>query len=62
MTGLNKYDQKEKRKQRLRNHIAKDLASPKYRQRILERKRTDNEDGSYYFADRYYDEDDDEQS
>jgi hypothetical protein len=53
MTGLNKLSEKEKRAQRRRNHIAKDLGTPKYRQRIVERKRVDGEEGSF-FADRYY--------
>lgn len=35
MAGLNKYDEKQKREQRRRNHIARDLLSPKYRQRIV---------------------------
>lgn len=62
MTGLNKFDNKDKRRQRLKNHIAKDLASSKYRQRVMpSRKRieSENEDGSYYFQDRYYDDEDD---
>ena len=50
MTGLNKFDAKQKRRERLRNHIAKDLATPKYHQRVIERKRYENEDGqSVYF-------------
>lgn len=36
MTGLNKYSDKEKRKMRLQNHIARDLRTPKYRQRKVE--------------------------
>lgn len=38
MTGLNKYDDKMKREQRRRNHIARDLRTPKYRQRVEKRK------------------------
>lgn len=59
MVGINKYTDKERRKQRrsfqVRNMIAKDLHSPKYRQRIIERKRVDNEDGTYWFEEQYLD-------
>ena len=56
MTGLNKFAEKDKRRQRLRNHIAKDLHSPKYHQRVLEgRRRVEGEDGEIYFQD--YEED-----
>jgi hypothetical protein len=34
--GINKYDDKERRKVRRRNHIAKDLADPKFRPRIID--------------------------
>ncbi len=44
MSGLNKYDEKLKREQRRRNHIAKDLASAKYRQRVIPRKYDDDAD------------------
>lgn len=54
MTGMNKLSDKEKRSQRRRNHIAKDLMTPKYHQRVIERKRIESEDGEYFFADRYY--------
>lgn len=55
MTGLSKYEGKDRRRQRLRNHVARDLYTPKYRQRIVpDRKRIDNEDGSYYFEDSRY--------
>ena len=47
MTGLNKFDEKERRKQRRRNHIARDLALPKYHQRVIPDKRR---------ADRFYEE------
>lgn len=36
MAGLNKYDDKQRRAMRRRNHIARDLLSPKYHQRIIE--------------------------
>jgi len=52
--GLNRYEGKDKRRQRMKNHIAKDLFGPKYRQRIVpDRKKTYNEDESYYFTDEY---------
>ena len=58
--GLNKFTEKERRKQRRQyehNHIAQDLDTPKYRQRVIpNRKRIDNDDGSFYLADRYYEE------
>ena len=59
MPGLNKFNEKERRLQRRRNFVAKDLASPKYHQRVIDRKRIENEDGSVYYQDRYYDEEDD---
>jgi hypothetical protein len=66
VTGLNKFSEKDRRRQRRsfkdvkeRNPIAKDLGSAKYRQRTVPNKRRiDNEDGSFYFQERYYDEDD----
>lgn len=60
MTGLKKFDGKERRKQRRNNHIAKDLMSPKYRQRIVEKKRVEDEFGNYYLQDRYLEDDDDD--
>jgi hypothetical protein len=60
MVGMNKFSDKEKRKLRRqfeRDRIAKDLHSPKYRQRVKERKRYDDDEG-YYFRDVYYDEED----
>jgi len=36
MTGMNSYDQKQKRAMRRRNHVARDLRSDKYRQRRVE--------------------------
>lgn len=35
MTGLSKYDDKAKREQRRRNHVARDLATDKYHQRVV---------------------------
>ncbi len=60
MAGLNKFTDKERRKQRLRNYVAKELLSGmKYRQRVVpDRKKIENDDGSYYFRDPYYDEGD----
>lgn len=34
MTGMDRYDDKRKRAVRLRNHMARDLANNKYRQRV----------------------------
>lgn len=56
MVGLNKFSDKEKRKLRRqfeRDRIAQDLGSPKYRQRVKERKRIDDDPYHYY----EYDED-----
>ena len=53
MSGLQKLTHKEKRAQRRRNHIARDLATHKYHQRVIDRKRHDGEEGSF-FADRFY--------
>lgn len=51
MSGMSAFDRKEKRKQRRRNHIAKDLATPKYKQRRVENKkrkpRIEEEEDSY---------------
>lgn len=53
MVGLSKYSDKERRQQRRRNHIARDLADRKYHQRIVpsERRRkyinTDEAEGYY---------------
>lgn len=60
MTGLNKFSDKDRRRQRRsfqRNHIAHDLGSPKYHQRIKERKRVDDDEG-YYFVEPYLDDED----
>lgn len=59
MVGINKFTEKDRRRARRSfqsNHIAKDLYTPKYRPRVVERKRVDNEDGTYWFT-----EDDDEE-
>lgn len=37
--GLNRYEGKDKRRQRMRNHIAKDLHKNKYHQRVVPLKR-----------------------
>lgn len=58
MVGLHKFEGKEKREQRRRNHVARDLLTPKYHQRVVpDKKRIDNEDGTYYLVERYFDED-----
>lgn len=43
MTGMNKYTDKERRYQRLRNKMAKDLAKSKYHQRVIANKKKDAE-------------------
>jgi hypothetical protein len=53
MTSVGKYEGKDKRRERRRNHIAKDLMSPKYRQRVVPpgdrtRKWLNTEDEGYY--------------
>lgn len=45
---------------RLRNPIARDLHTPKYRLQVIERKRIEDEDGNIYFQDRYYDDETEE--
>lgn len=51
MTGMQSFSHKQKREQRRRNHIAKDLATPKYKQRRVENKkrkpRIEEEEDSY---------------
>lgn len=55
MTGMQSFGRKEKREQRRRNHIARDLHTPKYKQRIKQGKKKDrrqveeNDDG-YWFV------------
>jgi hypothetical protein len=39
MSGLNKFNDKDKRRQRMRNHIARDLRTPKYKPRVVEPKK-----------------------
>lgn len=43
MTGMQSFGRKQKREQRRRNHIAKDLAHPKYRQRVVKVKIVERE-------------------
>lgn len=60
MTGINKYDAKDRRRQRRRNHIARDLGSSKYYQRIVpgrKRKWINSEDEGFYEDVRYDDPD-----
>ncbi len=42
--GLNSFDEKKRREQRRFNHIAKDLRTPKYRQRRIDNKKTKDYD------------------
>lgn len=58
MVSISKFTEKERRKARRSfqsNAIAHDLHTPKYRQQIQERKRIDNEDGTYWFEEDYLD-------
>ena len=43
LTGLQKFGDKGRRKQRRTNHIAKDLMTPKYRQRVKNPKHKDDD-------------------
>jgi len=56
VTGLKKFGDKERRKQRRNNHIARDLMTPKYRQRVKAPKRVADEGRKY----RDYDKEDEE--
>lgn len=59
MSGLNKYDAKQRRLERRRNHIARDLASSKYRQRVIpsaRRIRQIEEGDGVFYEDVRYDE------
>lgn len=60
MTGINKFDGKDKRRQRLRNHVARDLKSDKYFQRVVpdRRRKEMNDNQEYYFEEVYYDDTD----
>jgi hypothetical protein len=58
--GLNRYEGKDKRRQRMRNHIAKDLRENKFRQRVVpdrKKKFLLEENEGYYFQDEYETED-----
>jgi hypothetical protein len=39
MSGMNKFSEKDRRRVRRRNHIARDLQEPKYHQRVVEDKK-----------------------
>jgi hypothetical protein len=39
MTGINRYEGKDKRRERIRNHIVRDLRTSKYKQRVIPDKR-----------------------
>lgn len=59
MKGIRSYEPKERRKVRRRNHIARDLMSPKYNQRIRE---VDHKEDTSWRADLddYYNKEDNE--
>lgn len=47
MVGLNKYDDKRRREMRRRNHVARDLRTPKYTPRVKQPKKWyDDVDGN----------------
>lgn len=48
MSGLSKYEGKDRRRERLRNEVAHDLHSPKYHQRVVPNKKHE--------ADRFHEE------
>lgn len=54
MTGMNKYDEKTKRKIRRTNHVARDLRTLKYRQRIVEKRSRSDEDYTFEDWDEYF--------
>lgn len=37
--GINRYEDKDKQRQRRKNHVARDLAKSKYHQRVVKPKR-----------------------
>lgn len=43
MTGLNKFNDKKRREMRRFNHIARDLRTPKYKQRRIDHKKPQHE-------------------
>ena len=48
--GLNRYEGKDKRRQRMRNHVAKDLRrGDKYRQRVVPDKRNKQEQEEVWY-------------
>lgn len=57
---MNRFEDKERRKQRRHNHIARDLRTPKYRQRVVkDKKKTYNEPFGWPLEDYLYFEDTD---
>lgn len=57
MTGINKYDAKERRRVRRRNVIAKDLHSTKYAQKVIPSGRTKKFINTDYLSDGEFNED-----
>ncbi len=57
MVGINRFEGKDKRRVRIKNHIAKDLKQGnKYYQRIVpDKKRIESSDGNFYLQDQYLD-------
>ena len=48
MPGINKYEGKDRRRERIRNHIAKDLRTPKYGQQVIPAGRKYDETEDYF--------------
>lgn len=59
MKGIRAFDPKERRKVRRRNHIARDLMSPKYNQKIHEVGHDKNDTSWKSDIDDYYNKDSD---
>ena len=57
MSGIGKLPDKERRRQRRRNHVAKDLSDVKYHQRVVPSKKKKNKNKD---VDEYFQEDDTE--
>lgn len=43
MSGMDRFKDKDRRRQRRRNEVARELANPRYRQRVVPGKRTERE-------------------
>jgi hypothetical protein len=52
---MNSLDPKDKRRQRRKNHVAKDLKTPKYGQRVVPHKNKQVIEEEEYYDQEYYD-------